>query len=344
MRALCKTKAASGAQIIDAPIPKVSDSSVLVNIKAASICGTDVHIYNWDNWAASRIKPPLIFGHECAGIVTEIGKNVRRVAVGDHVSIETHIPCETCHQCRNGQMHLCKNLKVVGIDRPGGFAEYLEIPEICCVKNDPTLPWEVASIQEPLGNAVYTVDESNVAGKSVAIFGDGPIGVFAVAVARAMGAKTVIACGMQPFRLELMRSYHPDHVIDVRSVDPRKRIAEITDGLGVDVVLEMSGSPKAIHDGLAVVRSGGTFTFFGVPSKSMEIDVANEIIFKGITMHAIYGRRMFETWDVMKSLIASGKLDVRRVVTHEFSLAGIDEAMKLLTAKEIQVGKILLRP
>lgn len=344
MKALCKTKPTSGADLIETSTPSLGDHDVLVNIRAASICGTDVHIYNWDQWAASRIKTPLIFGHECAGEVVDVGRKVTRVKVGDHVSIETHVPCLECYQCQMDQMHLCHNLKVVGIDRPGSFAEYLSIHEICCVKNDPSMSWTLASIQEPLGNAVYCVSESDVQGKSVAVFGDGPIGIFSVAVARAMGAERIIACGMQPYRLELIQSFKPDHLIDVSRENTRERIYHLTGGVGVDAVLEMSGSEKAIHDGLASVRSGGVFTFFGVPSKPIELDIANELIFKGITVKSIFGRKMFETWEIMAKLIASGKLDVTRVVTHEMKLEEIDKAMALLTAKEIKVGKILLRP
>lgn len=344
MRAVCKIAPEPGVTLIDAPAPSVDRGDVLIAIRAASICGTDRHIYNWDPWAAKRLHLPLIFGHECAGEVADIGEGVTKVKTGDHVSIETHIPTLEGLKGDPELLHLSPGMKIVGIDRPGAFAEYLSIPEICCVKNSPDLPWNIASIKEPLGNAVYCVDESDVRGKSIAIFGDGPIGIFAVAVARALDAQRIIACGMQRYRLEMMRSFGPDEVIDVKQQNPKERILELTKGKGVDVVLEMSGSKHAIHDGLAVVRNGGLLTLFGVPSKPIEIDVAEEIIFKGITIKSIVGRRMFATWNQMAELLDSGKLDVSRVITHEFSLEKIDEAMALLNGEEVKAGKIVLKP
>lgn len=344
MKAIQKSSAGEGASIIDAPIPAPSSHQVLVRIKATSICGTDIHIYNWDPWSAKRIKPPMIFGHEFSGEVVEIGSQVEHIVVGDHVSAETHIPCGGCFQCRTGQMHICKNVEILGVDRDGCFAEYIAVPEICCIKNDKSLPWEVASMQEPFGNATYTVSESNVAGKSVAIFGDGPIGIFAVAIARAYGATNLIACGMQDFRLGLIRRYNPDCVIDVTKQDVRAEIMEITKGEGVDIVLEMSGAERAIHDGFAVLRRGGTFSAFGIPSKPVQIEVAEEMIFKGIKILAINGRKMFQTWYEVANLLGSGRVDIKPVITHEFPLTKIDDAMAILNAKEIKAGKIVLKP
>ena len=344
MKAICKSKAGSGAELIDAEIPQPSSHQVLIKVKATSICGTDVHIYNWDRWAESRIKTPLIFGHEFAGEVVEVGNQVLHLKVGDHVAIETHIPCQGCYQCQTGQMHLCQNLEIVGVDRQGCFAEYAAIPEICCIKQDKSLPWSTASILEPLGNAVYTVSESEVSGKRVAIFGDGPIGIFAAALCRVYGATDIIACGMQSYRLDLIRQFQPDHVVDVRKTDAHEAIMDLSKGRGVDVVLEMSGSHQAIHDGLASVRRGGLFTAFGIPAKPTEINFADELIFKGLTLKAINGRKMYETWHEMRELISSGRLDVSSVLTHEFPLEKIDDAMKLLNAKEIKVGKIVLKP
>jgi threonine 3-dehydrogenase len=344
MKAIQKVSPGRGAKLVEVPIPDPTSHQVLVKVRAASICGTDVHIYNWDSWASHRIRPPMIFGHEFAGEVVKVGSQVEHIAVGDHVSAETHIPCGGCYQCRTGQMHICQNLEIVGVDRDGCFAEYIAVPEICCIKNDKDLPWEVAAIQEPLGNATYCVSESEVAGKSVAIFGDGPIGIFATGIARAYGATSVIVCGMQKFRLNLIRGFHPDHVIDVTKDDPRRVIKDITKGQCVDVVLEMSGSEKAIHDGLAVVKSGGTFVAFGIPSKPIHLDLAEEVIFKGIRILGIIGRKMFETWHEVANLLGSGRLDVSSVLTHRFPLEKIDEAMALLTTKEIQAGKIILKP
>lgn len=344
MKAIQKAGAAAGAKVIAAPIPAPTSHQVLVKVRATSICGTDIHIYNWDPWSAGRIKPPMIFGHEFSGEVVEIGAQVEHISVGDHVSAETHIPCGGCFQCRTGKMHVCRHLEILGVDRDGCFAEYVAVPEICCIKNEKTLPWEVASIQEPLGNATYCVSEARVAGKSVAILGDGPIGIFATAVARAYGAATLIVTGMQSFRLDLMRGFGPDHVLDVTKVKVREAIMDITRGEGVDVVLEMSGAEGALHDGFAVVKRGGTFVAFGIPSRPITLNLAEEVIFKGITMRAINGRRMFGTWYEVAGLLGSKRIDVTPVLTHTFPLEKIDDAMKLLNAKEIRAGKIVLKP
>jgi len=344
MKAIRKMRAGAGAEVVEVAVPKPRTHEVLVKVVATSICGTDVHIYNWDPWAAGRIKPPMIFGHEFAGEVVEVGPQVEHIAVGDRISAETHIPCRGCLQCRTGQMHLCRNVKILGVDRDGCFADYVVVPEICCIKNDATLPWAIASLQEPFGNATYAVSASQVAGKSVVIFGDGPIGIFASAVAHAYGATTLIVVGMQPYRLNIMRGFKPDHIIDVTKEDARARIMDITGGGGVDVVLEMSGSPKAIHDGLHVVRRGGTFTAFGIPARPVEIDFAEELIFKGINLIAISGRMMFGTWVEVANLLNSKRIDISPVITHEFPLEKIDAAMELLNAKDIKAGKIILKP
>lgn len=344
MKAIQKVKPGAGAEIVDLPVPKHTSHQVLVKVKAASICGTDIHIYNWDQWAAGRIKPPMVFGHEFAGEVVEIGSQVDHIRVGDHISAETHIPCRGCHQCRSGNMHLCQNLQVLGVDRDGCFAEYIAVPEVCCVKNDKSLSWEIASVQEPLGNATYAVSESKVSGKSVAIFGDGPIGVFAAAVAKAYGATTLIVVGMQPYRLDLIKEFGPDHVINVLDEDVRRRVDSITRGAGVDIVIEMSGAPRAIHDAFAVVRRGGTFTAFGIPSKPVEIDVGEELIFKGVNVISIFGRKMFDTWHEVANLLKSKRIDISSVITHEFPLEKIGDAMELLNAKEVKAGKIILKP
>jgi len=344
MRAIQKSKAGAGAAVVEVPVPAPTSHQVLVRVRATSICGTDIHIYNWDPWSAGRIRPPMIFGHEFSGEVVEVGSQVEHISVGDHVSAETHIPCGGCFQCRTGDMHICQNLEILGVDRDGCFAEYVAVPEICCIRNDRSLPWEIASVQEPLGNAVYCVSEARVAGRSVAIFGDGPIGVFAAGVARAYGATSVICLGMQPYRLDLMRRFSPDHVVDVRKTPAAEAIREITRGEGVDVVLEMSGSEAALHDGLASVKRGGDFVAFGIPSKPVSIDLAEEVIFKGIRIIAINGRRMFGTWYEVANLLGSGRLDIRPVITHEFPLDRIDEAMSILNAREIRAGKIVLRP
>lgn len=344
MKAIQKKSAGKGAAIIDAPIPVPTSHQALIKVRATSICGTDIHIYNWDPWAAGRIKPPMIFGHEFSGEVVDVGAQVEHIKVGDYVSAETHIPCGGCYQCRTGKQHICQNLEILGVDRDGCFAEYVAIPEICCIRNEKSLPWEVASVQEPLGNATYCVSEACVAGKSVAILGDGPVGVFATGIARAYGATNLIVTGMQEFRLDLMRKYSPDHVINITKQDARSTIMDVTHGEGVDVVLEMSGAEQALHAGFAVLKRGGTFVAFGIPSKPVQINVAEEIVFKGLKLLAINGRKMFDTWYEVANLLNSGRLGIGHVLTHTFPLENIDEAMALLNAKEVKAGKIVLKP
>ncbi|MDO8494702.1 MAG: L-threonine 3-dehydrogenase [Deltaproteobacteria bacterium] len=344
MKALAKFKAQVGFELAELPMPEVTSHRVLVKVKASSICGSDVHLFHWDDWAQKHCDIPRIIGHEGAGEVVEIGEQVEHLKVGDHVSFESHIPCLGCARCRTGEMHLCRNLKTIGFQADGCFAEYISIPQICCVKNDKSIPWEIASIQEPLGNSVYAVTESKVAGKTVAVFGDGPTGLFAVAVARAMGAAKIFGVGIAPFRLDIMKKLGPDFVIDATKTDPVEVIMNATHGEGVDCVLEMSGAEKAIHDGFKAVRNGGIFTAFGIPSDPIRLDFASEIILKGIQVLAIHGRRMFDTWKDMATLLESNRLDVSPVITHRFPMAKYEAAFGLLTKKPIEAAKIVLLP
>ncbi len=344
MTAVRKMHPAAGVTFETLPIPEVTGHDVLVRVRAASLCGTDVHIYRWDDWAQRRIRTPMTFGHEFAGEVVMVGDLVRRVVPGDPISGETHIPCLNCDQCHSGQMHICSNLKILGVDCDGAFADYVVLPEICCVKNDRSLPWEIASIQEPFGNAVHAVSEVQVAGKIVAVFGDGPTGVFAVAAARAFGAARIFAVGMQDYRLNLVRKFMPDVVVDASEEDPALRILDATHGGGVDAVLEMSGAESAIHAGFRVVKKGGIFTAFGIPAKPIGLNLAEEVIFKGIRVQGINGRKMFETWEQVAELLRTGRVDLQQAITHTLSLGKIEEAFSLLTPGDIRAGKIILKP
>lgn len=344
MKAVAKLKEAPGLDLADFPIPEVTSHRVLVKVKAASICGSDVHLFKWDNWAKEHLTPPKIVGHEGAGEVVEVGSQVEHIRVGDPVSFESHIPCLGCARCRTGEMHLCQKLKTIGFNVDGCFAEYIAMPEICCVKNDKSMAWEIASIQEPLGNAVYAVSESKVAGKQVAIFGDGPIGLFAIAVSRCLGATKIFAVGINPFRMKIMSQLKPDFLIDASKESTVDFILDKTKGEGLDCVLEMSGAEGAIHDAFQVVRNGGVFTAFGIPSRPIQIDFAKEIILKGIKLVAIHGRKMFDTWKEMGELLGTNRLDVRPVITHKLPLEKISEAMSLLTKNPIEAGKIILFP
>ena len=342
MLGVMKKNAGPGAEMAEVPIPRPKPDEVLLKIKASSICGTDKHIYTWDKWAQSRRKPPLVFGHECCGEVVEVGAFVKSIKVGDYISAETHIPCHHCFQCRTGNMHLCQNLSILGVDRDGIFAEYAVIPEVCCWKNDPSLPVEVASVQEPFGNAVYTVMESHVEAKRIAIIGDGPIASFACGIARAVGAVQIYNLGMMPFNLDICKKMGADVIINVLTdKNYRQRIIDETGG-GVDVVLDMAGNKNAVSDGFAILRRMGTFTSFGIASEPFEFDMANNIVFKGATVIGINGRKMFDTWYQLRNLLDFGKVDVHPVISHKIPFKDIIKGLDMASSMEIPTAKVVV--
>lgn len=341
MIAVMKKQKGPGAELVKVDVPKIEPNEVLVKVKATSICGTDIHIYNWDKWAEGRIKPPMIFGHECAGEVVEVGELVKGIKVGDCVSAETHIPCGICYQCKTGNQHICQNLKILGVDINGCFAEYVKFPEICAWKNDKSLPFEIATIMEPFGNATYTVMESQVSAKIIAILGDGPIGAFAVGIAKAIGAGKIFAVGEFPYRVNILKKMGADVALSIREHNVLDEIMKQTNGEGVDVVLEMSGAQKAIDDGLKMLKKGGTFTAFGLPSGRVDIDLANGIIFKGAKMIGINGRMMFTTWYQESNLLNAGLVDVRPVITHKFALKDFEKGFEAVNSPKKEVGKVI---
>lgn len=342
MKALVKTRPAPGAEILTVPDPTPQSDEVVLKVRRVAVCGTDLHIYGWDRWSQSRIKPPLIFGHEAVGEVVALGSKAEGVAVGDLVAVETHVACGMCHLCRRGLMHVCERVQIVGVDRSGAYAEYLVVPARNCWPVPPGTPLEVAAAFEPLGNAVHTVLAGEIAGCSAAVTGCGPIGLFSIAVARACGAGPIIASDVNPYRLELARKIGADVVIDASKEDFVARTRDVTEGRGVDVVLEMSGSPKAIRGGLEALRNAGRMSLLGLPSDSFAIDVTRLIIFKGVTVQGINGRLMFQTWRQMNELLTSGRLDIRPAITHIMALEDYDAAMKQLKGGE--AGKIVLVP
>jgi len=345
MLSVWKTAPKEGFELKEAPVPKIKDNEVLVKVKATSICGTDMHIYGWDEWAQNRIGKnlPYIFGHEVAGEVVETGKAVSGIAVGDHVSAETHLSCGYCYQCRTGNEHICQNVKILGVDINGAFAEYLALPYRNAWVNDRNIPHWVATAQEPLGNAVHTVFDGEVAGKVVTIFGMGPIGVCAVALCKAAGAEKVIAIDHHAGRLKFGKEFGADLTISSSDGgDVRKQIMDATNGLGADVFLEMAGAPAAMNDGLATLRAGGRASILGVFPKSFEVDVTNHIVFKGIRLTGINGRKMFDTWYKTRSFLRSGKINLEKLVTHRFKLAEIGKGFDVLRKKEGM--KVVLEP
>jgi threonine 3-dehydrogenase len=340
MKAVLKAEAAPGATVALVDIPQIGPRDVLVQVKAASICGTDMHIYDWDAWAQSRMKIPRIFGHEFAGEIVEVGEEVSSVVPGDFVAAETHITCGHCYQCRTGQAHVCRNVQILGVDRDGAFAEYIAIPESVAWKTGKEIDHSVASIQEPFGNAVHATYAGEIAEMRVAVFGCGPIGLWAVGLARTSGASDIFAIEPNHMRLDIARKMGANYLLDPREVDPVKKILDVTDGLGVDVVLEMSGHPQAIRQGFQVLRNGGRVSLLGIPSRVVELDLANDIIFKGATVFGISGRRIFDTWYRTRRILETGQLDLKQVITHTLPFDSIHEAIEIM--KSGDCGKIVL--
>ncbi len=342
MMAVVKPAAAPGAEIREVKIPAFGRTDVLVKVKVASICGTDLHIYDWDRWAQNRIHPPLIPGHEFCGEVVAFGDEVTSVKEGDFVSAEMHVACGKCLQCRTGEAHICQNVKIIGVDTDGAFAEYVVIPETNIWKLDPAIPLEYASILDPLGNAVHTVLAGEIAAKTVAITGCGPIGLFSIAVARAVGATTVFAIEVNEHRRRLAKEMKADYALDPSKEDVKAIVMEKTGGLGVDVVLEMAGHPDAIRTAFDIVRRGGRLSLLGLTSKPISVNFSEDIIFKGITVQGINGRRMYQTWYQMTALLKAGKLDLHPVITDRIAMKDFSKAMERLKTGE--ASKILVYP
>lgn len=345
MKAVVKTNKKKGAEFIEIDIPIVKDDEVLVKVKATSICGSDVHIYNWNKWAETRVKNlPQTLGHEFAGTVVKTGPGVKNIKVGDYISAETHIPCNGCKPCLTGQRHICSNLKILGVDRDGCFAEYAAIPEVVCWKNSASIPPEVACVQEPLGNAVYATLVEDVAGKSVVVIGDGPTGLLAAGVARASGATEIFMVGMNSFRMKIAKKMGADHLLYSGKDDVVKFVLNNTNGAGADVVLDMAGNEKAVNDGLKMVRKGGRFSAFGLAPEPFKIDYTNDIVFKGITLYGINGRLMFDTWFRVRNFLKSKRLDISPVITHKLPLAEFEAGFNLMNANPKVCGKVVLIP
>ncbi len=340
MKAALKVEAAPGATIALVDIPEIGPQDVLVRVQAASICGTDMHIYEWDAWAQHRLRLPRIFGHEFAGEVVEVGREVSTLVPGDFIAAETHITCGHCYQCQTGQAHVCRNVQILGIDRDGAFAEYVAIPARVAWKTGKEIDHRIASVQEPFGNAVHATYALEMLNRTVAVFGCGPIGLWAIGLARLAGAAAVFAVEPGERRLELAARMGATWLLNPRTCDPVERMLELTDGLGVDVALEMSGQPQAVRQAFAALRNGGAVSLLGLPSRMVELDLANDIIFKGATVVGITGRRLFDTWYRTRTILATGQLDLQQVITHTLPFDRFHEAMEIMQSGDC--GKIVL--
>jgi threonine 3-dehydrogenase len=342
MKALRKMQAARGLSYENAPVPSIGAADVLVRVRTASICGTDLHIYGWDRWSQGRIKPPVTLGHEFCGVVERVGEEVTAVKAGDFVSAEMHVNCGHCHQCRLGEAHICQNLRIIGIDQDGAFAEFVKIPAPNIWKLDAAIPEHYGAILDPLGNAVHTVLAGAIAGQTVLVTGCGPIGLMAIAVAKACGSSTVFATETNEQRRAMAKKMGADVVLNPAQTDSVAQIKAETSGTGVDVLLEMSGNPAAIQQGFRALRAGGRASLLGIPTESVPLDLVNDVIFKGATVQGIYGRRMYGTWVQMTALLKAGRLNLEPLFGERTPMAKFENAFALLQGG--LAGKILMYP
>ena len=341
MQAIVKPSRAPGLKVTTVPKPSPGPGEVLIAVRHAGVCGTDLHIADWDPWAQGRIKPPIVIGHEFAGEIEALGDGVTGLRAGHLVTAEGHIVCGHCLQCRTGNSHICRNTRIIGVDRDGAFAEYIVMPATNVLTLDGgSIPTEVGAIMDPMGNAFHTVLTAEIPGSTVFIVGCGPIGCFAVGIARAAGATKVIASDVNPKRLALAATMGAHVTINAKKDDVVKTVLAETAGEGADVVCEMSGVPSALHQAFAAVRLGGRVQLLGIPDGEVPVDLANEIIFKGITLYGVIGRKMYETWHQMRRFLIGGQFDPRPVITHKFPLAKIDEALAAIRSGD--AGKVIL--
>lgn len=342
MHALVKTTAGPGLSYLEVERPRIGPRDVLLRVEAAGVCGTDLHIYKWDAWSASRLKPPVIVGHEFTGRVVEIGSEVHTVHVGQRITAEGHLYCGLCYTCRIGLGHICERGSILGVDVDGGHADFAVVPEQNAWPIPDALPTEIAAILDPIGNAVHVAQTAPLAGASLAIVGCGPIGCMGAALARTMGARTVVGIDPNQYRLELAGRLGATRLVESGPVDPVEAVLDETRGHGADVVWEMSGHHVGIEQAFRMLRRGGDLVLFGLPTGPVPIDLANAIIFRSARVHGINGRRLFSTWYTMEGLLLSGNLDLSPVITHRKRLHEIDDAMTLMA--EGKAGKVVLTP
>lgn len=342
MKALAKIQPAKGLTLIEAQEPRIEEEDeVIIEVLSSSICGTDIHIYEWDDWAKNRIGIPRIIGHEMVGKVIKKGKNVKSLEIGDIVAGESHIPCMNCYYCKTGRMHICKNLKVLGVDIDGCFAEYCKTKEISLWKLNLNLNYEYASSLEPVGNAVHAISETNPIGKDILVYGCGPIGIATIYFLKKLGANHVIGVDISDYRLKVAKVFGANTVINSKKENVEHVIrSEVEEG--VDILFEMSGSQDGFTKGLKLLKSGSTAILFGIPQREITIEIAENIILKEIELKGVFGRKMFETWFLLEKLIKKFGFPFEEFITHRFDLLNFDKAFE--TLKSGNCVKVLLKP
>ena len=342
MKAVVKARPEPGVQIAEVPEPRPGEDEILVRVEATSICGSDLAIYEWRDWVAERMQTPRVVGHEFCGTVETVGARVERVKPGDFIAAETHVVDGTCYQCLIGERHVCSNVQIIGFDRDGCFAELIAIPAANAWITDRSMPVEVASIQEPFGNAVHSATRGPLRDQVVLVTGCGPIGLFCIAIARAEGAARVIATDVNDYRAGLARTIGADAVVDARRPDSTEALLTAA-GRPFDVALEMSGAAVAIEQALRCLRPGGWISLLGLPVEPVTLDLNELVIQKGVTIYGIFGRRIWETWEHTRRLLSpGGGVDVSPLITHRIALEDVGEAMQLLQRGEC--GKIVIYP
>jgi threonine 3-dehydrogenase len=343
MKALRKTRAEQGAQLVEVPVPVIGSHDLLVQVKATAICGSDIHIYHWNAWAQQRVKLPMTFGHEFCGQVVQVGDQVAHLKPGDLVAAETHIPCGHCFQCQTGNPHICEEMKILGVHTEGAFSDYAVLPAVCAWKLAPGTDPELGVLLEPMGVAVHGLLVEPVDGGSVAIVGCGPIGIFAAQVAAALGANPLFTMDVSPERLALAQRVVPQATaIDPSQDDVRAAVHRATGGRGVDIAVELSGSVSGTRLAFDLLRRGGRISLVGLTGEPVPLNTCDDVIYREATVKGTTGRLMWKTWWQMDRLLADGRFDPRQVITHRFPLAEFHAAFDL--ARSAKAGKVLLLP
>ena len=344
MRGICKMRPGAGAEYReDLPIPQISDDEVLIKVHATAICGTDLHLYHWNEYAQKRMTNlPMVFGHETAGEIVEIGKNVTGYRLGDRISVETHVPCNHCWQCRNGNPHICENQHVFGVTDPGAFAEYAPVHKDCIVRLKDDISYEMGAMLEAMGAGVHGVEVAQVRGKRVLVSGCGPIGLMTIGACKAHGASQVIACDLIDEKLEIAKTMGADITVNSRDVDLPAFVRSQTDGVGADAVIDITGNPHAIRAGLKAVRKGGIFVSVGLPDGEVGINLTEDIIYREVIYTGVSGRLMFETWEDSMNILQSPGFSLKPVVGGIYPFRDFEKALDAL--KQGVPGKMILVP
>lgn len=344
MRGICKMAPGEGAAYrTDLPIPQIGEGEVLMKVHASAICGTDLHIYGWNEWAAKRMRNfPIVFGHETAGEIVEIGKSVTGLRVGDRISVETHIPCNHCFQCGHDRRHICENMRIFGVTEPGAFAEYAPVPAECAVRLRDGIPYEVGAMLEAMGAGVHGVEKAEVRDKTVLVSGCGPIGLMVVGACKAHGARRVIACDVLPEKLKLAEAMGADAAVNSAQTDIIQAVRRETDGAGADAAIDITGDGGAIVAGLRALRKGGRMVSVGLPNGEIPVNLTEDIIYREIQYTGVSGRQMFATWDDCMEILETPGFSLEPVMGGRYSLDGFEDALAAIRGGA--PGKMLLIP